>query len=53
MSKDETYIKTTVRIPERLWVRFRQLAIAERTSAQDLVISAIELYLKTAKGGKA
>lgn len=49
---EETIIRTTIRVPEKLWMRIRQRAIQERTSAQDLVIVALEAYLKTAKGGK-
>jgi hypothetical protein len=49
MSKDEKILRTTIRVPEALWMRVRQRAIQERTTAQDLVILALQAYLK---GGK-
>jgi hypothetical protein len=49
MSRDETIIRTTIRVPERLWMKTKQRAIQERSTAQELVILALEAYLK---GGK-
>jgi len=51
MSTKEAIIRTTIRVPEKLWTPIRQRAVTERTSAQDLVIAALESHLK-AKGGK-
>jgi hypothetical protein len=46
MSKDEKIIRTTIRVPETLWMKTRQRAIQERTTAQELVIMALQAYLK-------
>lgn len=50
MTKAETIIKTTIRMPEALWMKTRQRAIQERISAQELVVLALQAYLK---GGRA
>jgi hypothetical protein len=42
-------IMTSIRVPHSLWERVRIEAIRRQTSAQDLVIEALQQFLK---GGK-
>lgn len=48
-AKDEKIIRTTIRVPEKLWQRTKHAAINERVSLQELILKAIEAHLK---GGK-
>jgi len=43
----EEAVKTTIRMPRRLWLAARTRALEEGQDFQDLVASAIESYLKT------
>jgi hypothetical protein len=47
-------VKTTVRIPREVWEAVHHRAIDERADFQELVVKALEAYLKTAskKGGR-
>jgi hypothetical protein len=47
-------IKTTLDIPERLWVRAKQRALDERASLRALILEGLEMRLaqKPKKGGK-
>ena len=49
MAKNETIIRTTIRVPQSLWDAARHQAIDEKISLQDLVIRALVKYTK---GGK-
>jgi hypothetical protein len=40
-------VKTTIRMPRRLWLAARTRALEEGRDFQDLVASAIDAYLKT------
>jgi hypothetical protein len=44
--KEEKLTKTTLRIPTSLWTSTRIRALEEGTSVQDLMIRAIQNYLK-------
>jgi hypothetical protein len=44
-------VRTTFQLPEHLWVRARQLALAERTSLRALVIEGLE-HLVSKRGAK-
>ena len=48
MEKDKT-VKTSLRLPEKLWKRTKIRAIEMNLEAQELVARALEQYLK--KGG--
>jgi len=48
MSKNETIIRTTIRVPQWLWDKARHKAIDEKLSLQDLVIKSLVKYV----GGK-
>jgi hypothetical protein len=43
-------IRTTIRLPEKLWEKTKHAAIRDRISLQELAIKALEMYLK--KGEK-
>jgi hypothetical protein len=43
----EEAVKTTLRIPRRVWLAARTRALEEGQDFQDLVTCAIESYLKT------
>ena len=45
MSKDKI-IRTTIRLPEKLWDRAKIRTIQEHTSLQELCIKALEAYLR-------
>ena len=48
--RDTLYVvKTTVRIPEPIWMRSRTYCLRQRIDLQDLVAEALSSYLK-AKG---
>jgi predicted HicB family RNase H-like nuclease len=49
MAKNETIVRTTIRVPESLWDAARHQAIDEKISLQELVIRAVTKYTK---GGK-
>lgn len=44
MGKSEQIIRTTIRVPEKLWDQARHQAIDEKVSLQDLVIRALVKY---------
>jgi predicted transcriptional regulator len=44
-------IKTTIRVPKKIWQDVQHLAIDADVSAERIVVEALSLYLKT-KGGK-
>lgn len=48
--KDEI-VRTTIRVPRKLWDAAKHCAIEERLPLQDLVIKALESYVK--KGGRS
>jgi predicted HicB family RNase H-like nuclease len=48
-AKDEKIIRTTIRVPEKLWEKTKHAAIRDHISLQELVIKGLEAYLK---GGK-
>jgi predicted HicB family RNase H-like nuclease len=50
MSKAEQIIRTTIRVPQKLWDLARHRAIDEGLSLQDLVIKALVKYI--GKDGK-
>jgi len=45
-------VKTTLVLPEALWLRAKAQANVERRDLKDLLIEGLELVLKRAKGGK-
>jgi hypothetical protein len=53
-AKGESMIKTTLRLPERLWKETLHRSIDEGRSAQEIVAEALETYLKNQKrkGGR-
>jgi hypothetical protein len=42
-------VKTTLRMPRTTWLKARTRALEEGMDFQDLVVSAIELWLKAPK----
>jgi hypothetical protein len=44
-------VKTSVKLPKELWREASIRAIDENRDLQDVIASALELYLKTHKGG--
>lgn len=48
---DDEIVRTTLRVPRKLWDAAKHRAIEERLPLQDLVVKAIETYIK--KGGRA
>jgi predicted DNA binding CopG/RHH family protein len=44
-------VRTTIRVPRRLWEAAKHRAIEERLPLQDLVIKALQNYVK--KGGRS
>ncbi len=44
--KEPEIVRTTIRVPRHLWEAILHHAIAERTSAQEIVNSALRAYLK-------
>jgi predicted HicB family RNase H-like nuclease len=49
--KGEEIVRTTLRVPRKLWDEVRHRAIKDHLSLQDLVIRALTEYVK--KGGRA
>jgi hypothetical protein len=47
----EEIVRTTIRVPRSLWDAVRHRAIDENSDAQELVIRALQQYLKQ-KGGR-
>lgn len=47
---NEQIIRTTIRVPQWLWDKARHRAIDEGVSLQQLLIVALDAYLKTKKG---
>jgi hypothetical protein len=45
MGKGEQIIRTTIRVPEKLWDLAKHRAIDEKISLQDLVIRALGKYV--------
>ena len=45
MSKNEKIIRTTIRVPQKLWDMARHRAIDDGLSLQDLVIKALVKYV--------
>jgi hypothetical protein len=43
--KKEPTVKTSLRLPERLWKAAHVLALDERSDLQDVVAKALEAYL--------
>jgi hypothetical protein len=48
----EPGVKTTVVIPRPVWQAARHYAVDQRLAFRDVVVAALEMYLK-AKGGKS
>lgn len=51
-SPGEEIVRTTIRVPRSLWDAVRHRAIDENSDAQELVIRALQQYLKQ-KGGRS
>ena len=51
-STDEEIVRTTIRVPRSLWDAVRHRAIDDNSDAQELVIRALQQYLKQ-KGGRS
>jgi len=49
-AKKEPIVRTTIRVPQKLWEQAKHRAIDDGVSLQDLVITALLQYI--AKGGK-
>ena len=49
---DEEIVRTTIRVPRLLWDAVRHRAIDDKSDAQELVIRALQQYLKQ-KGGRS
>jgi hypothetical protein len=49
---DEEIVRTTIRVPRSLWDAVRHRAIDDNSDAQELVIRALQHYLKQ-KGGRS
>ncbi len=45
-------MKTSVWLPESLWKRAKIRAVEERADLRDVIIAALELYLKAKKGAE-
>ena len=50
-AKEAEIVRTTIRVPRKLWDAAKHRAIEERLPLQDLVIRALEGYVK--KGGRS
>lgn len=48
-AKEEKVIRTTIRVPEKLWDQAKYRTIKDHVTLQELIVSALEAYLK---GGK-
>ena len=51
-ANSEPMVKTTLRLPERLWKQTLHRSIDESRAAQEIVAEALEAYLKAKKSGK-
>ena len=51
-SKPGEPVKTTLLMPEALWLRAKARAMEERRDLRDLLIEGLELVLKRGKGGR-
>ena len=49
-ARDVEIVRTTIRVPRTLWDQCKHHAIEERLPVQDLVIKALQAYVK--KGGQ-
>ena len=47
---DEEIVRTTIRVPRSLWDAVKHRAIDDHTEAQELVLRALQLYLKQKEG---
>jgi metal-responsive CopG/Arc/MetJ family transcriptional regulator len=45
-------MKTSVEIPDDLWKAAKHFAIEQGIDLRDVIVKALEEYLKKAKGGK-
>jgi hypothetical protein len=50
MKDNEQIIRTTIRVPQKLWDQARHRAIDEKLSLQDLVIKALVKYVGLKEG---
>jgi len=46
----DTTVKTTIRVPSKVWDRAKIRAIQDHTSVQELVIAALQSYLRKEGG---
>ena len=46
-------VKTTLVLPEALWLRAKRRALDERADLRDVIMKALELYLRTPPKPKA
>jgi hypothetical protein len=51
-STDGEIVRTTIRVPRSLWDAVRHRAIDDNSDAQELVIRALQQYLRQ-KGGRS
>jgi hypothetical protein len=49
---NEEIVRTTIRVPRSLWDAVRHRAIDDNSDAQELVVLALQQYLKQ-KGGRS
>jgi hypothetical protein len=49
-STEEEIVRTTIRVPRSLWDAVRHRAIDDKSDAQELVVRALQLYLKQKEG---
>jgi Arc/MetJ-type ribon-helix-helix transcriptional regulator len=52
MKKETTMKRTTVNLPEELWIEAKVRAARERKDAQDVLRDALEAWLRPRKGGR-
>jgi hypothetical protein len=45
-------LKTSIVVPEALWVRLKEAAVEERRDVSSILCQLAEAYLKTRKGGR-
>jgi len=50
--REERRVKTSLILPEGLWIRLKVAAAEERTDVSALLCRLAEEYLKTRKGGR-
>ena len=50
-AEQEEIVRTTIRVPRKLWDAAKHRAIEERLPLQDVVIKALESYVR--KGGRS